>query len=299
MVDPAPRRSTDEPLTARLARHAAPPEGRRRQRASSPAGSAAHLPAARRLRRLALPDPAQPGPRHRARHRALPVRCAALHGHDRLAAQRLLAGRSPGRPSTATDDAKPLWYALRKAYAERLLTIQPRAGAPALVAVNDSTQPWRAQVAVTRLTFDGEPRAKATLDISVDPAATATFALPEELSRAEKPDGEVLLADDGVQRAWWFYLEDNDLAYPAPAYDATADTTDGVVTIRVTARSLLRDLTIYPDRVDPTARVDTALVTLLPGETATFTVRTNCSADPRVWTRPPVLRCVNDVGSRT
>ena len=32
---------------------------------------------------------------------------------------------------------KPLWYALRRAYADRLLTIQPRDGGLAVVAVNE------------------------------------------------------------------------------------------------------------------------------------------------------------------
>ena len=44
---------------------------------------------------------------------------------------------------------KPLWYALRRAYADRLLTFQPRDGAPALVAVNETAAPWRTTVAVT------------------------------------------------------------------------------------------------------------------------------------------------------
>ena len=54
---------------------------------------------------------------------------------------------------------KPLWYALRRAYAERLLTIQPRNGTPTLIAVNDTTTPWQAQIDVRRITFDGDPRA--------------------------------------------------------------------------------------------------------------------------------------------
>jgi beta-mannosidase len=204
----------------------------------------------------------------------------------------------PGISWSAIDYAgheKPVWYALRRAYAERLLTIQPRAGAPTVVAVNDSPQPWRAQVAVTRLTLGGESCASIKLDISVEPGAATVLALPENLTRPERPHGEVLIADDGLQRTWWFYAEDKDLAYPPAAYEASVDAGDGVVTIRVTARSLLRDLTVYPDRVDAAARVDTALVTLLPGETVTFTVHTTASTESASWTRPPVLRCVNDV----
>ena len=81
---------------ARLARHARttrrPIDGDGKLRR----GLDGHLPAAARLRRLALPHPAQPGPGDRARARALPVAAAALHGRDRLAAQRLLAGHLLG-----------------------------------------------------------------------------------------------------------------------------------------------------------------------------------------------------------
>ena len=38
---------------------------------------------------------------------------------------------------------KPLWYALRRAYADRLLTVQPRDGGLAVVAVNDGPTPGR------------------------------------------------------------------------------------------------------------------------------------------------------------
>jgi beta-mannosidase len=37
------------------------------------------------------------------------------------------------------------------------------------------------------------------------------------------------------------------------------------------------------------------MVTLLPGESATFTVSTTAALDPALLTVPPVLRCVNDI----
>ena len=46
---------------------------------------------------------------------------------------------------------KPLWYALRRAYADRLLTVQPRDGGLALVAVNETGEAWTAPATVTRL----------------------------------------------------------------------------------------------------------------------------------------------------
>ena len=80
-----------------------------------------------------------------------------------------------------------------------------------------------------------------------------------------------------------------------PRYDATVEPSPDGARVTVTARTLLRDLVLYPDRLDPAATADQALVTLLPGESATFVVSGLSSpVDPAALTTPPVLRCVND-----
>ena len=56
---------------------------------------------------------------------------------------------------------KPAWFALRDAYAPRLLTIQPRGDELVLFAVNDSADEWLLDGAVTRWTFDGAAIAEA------------------------------------------------------------------------------------------------------------------------------------------
>ncbi|GIJ40429.1 beta-mannosidase [Micromonospora andamanensis] len=192
---------------------------------------------------------------------------------------------------------KPLWYALRHAYADRLLTVQPRDSGLALVAVNDGGQPWRASATVVRITLTGEPRAKTTLELDVPAHSAVTVALPDELARPDAAADELLVADTGdpTGRALWFFAEDRDVRWPAAAFDATVEPTDDGQRVRVTARTILRDVTLYPDRLDPSAEVDAALVTLLPGESATFTVRSATPLDPTALTTRPVLRCVNDL----
>ncbi|QGN50325.1 glycoside hydrolase family 2 protein [Micromonospora sp. WMMD558] len=191
---------------------------------------------------------------------------------------------------------KPLWYALRRAYADRLLTVQPRDGGLALVAVNETGSPWRTGATVTRLTLAGEPRAKTAVELDVPPYSSVVRALPAELARPEEARRELLLAEAGeeAERALWFYAEDRDVAWPAAGYDATVEPADGGHRVRVSARTILRDLTLFPDRLDPSAEVDEALVTLLPGESVTFTVRADTPLDPAALTRRPTLRCVND-----
>ncbi|WP_432825246.1 glycoside hydrolase family 2 protein [Dactylosporangium sp. CA-092794] len=190
---------------------------------------------------------------------------------------------------------KPLWYTLRRSYAERLVTLQPRDGAPALVAVNDTLSPWRARVEVRRLTFAGDPRAKATIELDVPPAGAATVTLPAELTTPDDPAAELVVADGAGERALWFFAEDVDLAYPAPAADVTVHPAGDGVDLEITAGTLLRDLTVFADRVDPAATVDRQLLTLLPGESVTLRVRGTAETGPAVWSAPPVLRTANDL----
>jgi len=47
---------------------------------------------------------------------------------------------------------KPLWYAVRRGFAQRLLTLQPRFRAPAAVLVNDGDATWVGTLDMTRRT---------------------------------------------------------------------------------------------------------------------------------------------------
>ncbi len=63
----------------------------------------------------------------------------------------------------------------------------------------------------------------------------------------------------------------------------------------VAARTLVKDVTLFPDRLHPAARVDSALVTLIADESHTFTVHTDADLDEGALTARPVLRSVNDL----
>ncbi|GAA4262504.1 glycoside hydrolase family 2 protein [Dactylosporangium darangshiense] len=190
---------------------------------------------------------------------------------------------------------KPLWYALQRVYAERLVTVQPRDGELAIVAVNDTPEPWRAQLEVRRLSFTGEPRAKTAVEADVPAGGAVTVPLPPDIATADDPSTELIVADGDGGRAVWFFAEDADLRYPAPQVDVAARAEAGAVVLAVTARTFVRDLAVFPDRVDPAATVDRQLVTLLPGESVTLTVHGTANADPAAWSARPVLRTANDL----
>ncbi|MCX5252726.1 glycoside hydrolase family 2 protein [Streptomyces canus] len=72
----------------------------------------------------------------------------------------------------------------------------------------------------------------------------------------------------GGVRALYFPSPDREIPYPRPEFDVAV--APGAVT--VTARTLVRDLLLQADRLDPAARADRGLVTLLPGERVTIGV---------------------------
>lgn len=188
---------------------------------------------------------------------------------------------------------KPMWYALRRSYQPRLLTIQPRDGSVALVAVNDDTTPWAGTVKVRRMGFDGRELAAAALNLAVPAGDAVTLPIPTDVAAPGDPRAELLVADCST-RAWWFFVPDREAGYPPAGYEAAVNRTADETLVTVTARTLLRDVTLFPDRLDPASTVDTALVTLLPGESATFVVQTQLALDAAALTAAPVLRCVND-----
>ena len=195
---------------------------------------------------------------------------------------------------------KPSWYALRDAFADRLVTVQPRPRpeAPdtlAVVLVNDSATPWAGVARVRRLGLDGSVRAEVAVPYDVAPRSTVTLPLDPDVSTAADPAGEVLLAEVDGLRGWWWFAEDRDAALPGQDLAARAYAAPGGYEVMVTAGSLVKDLAVLADRVAPDARADAMLLTLLPGESATIGVRASEGLDPDVLLDPLVLRCANQL----
>ncbi len=190
---------------------------------------------------------------------------------------------------------KPLYYALRHAFAPRLLTVQPRDGRDVLVAVNDTDEVWTGEVTATRQTFAGEERAAAKLVLDVPARSVAVLDLAPELLTPADAEREVLVATTADARAVHLFREDVDLAYDPSPLTATAVAVPGGYRVDVRATSFARDVAVLADRVAPDAETDDALVTLTAGETHSFTVRTARAVDPSALTGPLVLRSANSL----
>ena len=191
---------------------------------------------------------------------------------------------------------KPLWFALRRAYAARLLTLEPRGGAVTLFLHNDSDEPWYGDVRARRLRFDGTLLADATVTLAAaarGPAASAP--LPEALTTPSDPGAELLVAEADGMRALHFFARDKELRYPEPGLEVHVDPAAPAARVTVRARTLVRDLTLLVDRLHPEATVDDALVTLLPGESHTFAVASPLPLRPEALAGPPVVTSANEI----
>ncbi|MGW4790257.1 glycoside hydrolase family 2 protein, partial [Streptomyces sp. NPDC004230] len=184
---------------------------------------------------------------------------------------------------------KPLWHALRHSFAPRLATVQPVAPGPthnptgrkglAFTLVNDTATEWAPKVDVLRIGFDGRELARTRLEVSCAAGAIVTLPLDRAVASPTDPHAELLVVDaDGV-RTTWAYRPDRTLTAPRSVLEVTDTFADGVLHLTVTARTVTRDICVFPDRlatpldVPPqTLMVDTSMVTLLPGESHTFRV---------------------------
>jgi beta-mannosidase len=190
---------------------------------------------------------------------------------------------------------KPMWYALRRSFRDRLLTVQPRGDGLALVAVNDSGRPWRVDVPVCRRDFDGDVLATVTVRVDVAARSAQTCVLPLSVAAPGDPAHEVIVAGTGTDRAFWHFREDVDAMLPEPRLSTHVESIASGYRLTVTAETFVRHLAVLADRVACDAHVDEALVTLLPGENATFNVRTAATITPEAFLDPLVLRSANQL----
>ncbi|MGW0587745.1 glycoside hydrolase family 2 protein [Streptosporangium sp. NPDC002607] len=183
---------------------------------------------------------------------------------------------------------KPLWYALRRVYADRLLTVCDGV----VAVVNDGPQPWSGELELSRLGLGGEVLATERVAVEVAARSVARVGLPDSVAVPGDPCAELLSVRLGEHRVLRFFVEDPRVAFPVAAYDTEVVPAAGGLDVTVTARTLLRELALFPDRLDPASWVDDMLLTLLPGESVTLHV--TGSPDPAALVTRPVLRCVND-----
>ncbi|CAL9615589.1 Exo-beta-D-glucosaminidase [Streptomyces sp. enrichment culture] len=171
---------------------------------------------------------------------------------------------------------KPLYHELRRLYADRLLTLRAHADGLTLAAVNQSAEGWHGTLRLRRMSVGGTVIAEASPALAAGGRTVAEIPVPGGLVPAGPEEFLVADADTDGLRALHFPVPDREVAYPRPEFEVAL--APGGIT--VTARTLVRDLLLQADRLDPDARADRGLVTLLPGERVTIGVRGWKTPDP-------------------
>lgn len=192
---------------------------------------------------------------------------------------------------------KPLWYAMKHAFADRIVTVQPRGSDLAAALVNDTDEPWTGQVDAARTTLGGEVLATSGLaaePVTVAPRSVALVPLTGALTAVADPTNEVLVVTLGDARGLHRWAQSKDLALDPVPIRATVTAQDGGYRVEVTATSLALGVTLLVDRLDPDAQVDEQVVDLPAGATTAFFVASG-NLDPRALVARPVLRTENDL----
>lgn len=201
---------------------------------------------------------------------------------------------SEGRP-------KPLWYATKRFFRPRLLTIRPaspmaeegRFGPMAVYLHNDHDEAWTTPVVVEERDLSGGvTRVALEREVSVAPGACLRLLLPGDADGA----GGLLSAAAGHDRAYWFPRPDRELFYPIPKLDFELERNGEQHEIHVRAHSLVRDLCFFPDRLHDDATVSDQMLTLLPGDETTLWIRSPRPLELRELVQAPVMQSVNRFG---
>jgi len=194
---------------------------------------------------------------------------------------------------------KPLWYATRRFFAPRLLTIHRKQDEYELCAVNDTDEPWNSPVELTIYHVNGEVKKLKTR--TIDAASRTVQRIPLRESDVVRPQGwhECLAAVAGDVRTVHFFDLDRLTYYPKPQFTAAVEHRPGETRLTINAKVVMRDVLIQADRIDPQATVNDNLVTLLPGESFTFAIKSEVKMTKEQLTTQPVMNLANRFGRKS
>ncbi len=222
----------------------------------------------------------------------------------------------PGLSWSVIDSAgrcKLAYAAMRQAHRPRLLMIQPMAGELQVIASNGADSVWESAFRLRRMSFAGDTLADTGYErFVVKHLQTRSIGRVEALiGPPGDPASEFVLLESVEQRRTWFYRPDRELAYPAASFDLEVETElakGQFIVVRIRAGSLLRDLSLFYDKLAPGfQQFGPWMDTLLPGESVTVAVRVKPSSDdprPPLNITPELIRerralwCANDFGRR-
>jgi beta-mannosidase len=194
---------------------------------------------------------------------------------------------------------KPAWFAVRRAFAPRVCNLMPKqvtqvggwgddAGPLRTYVHNDHNAGWNGTLRLRHLTLDGETLAEETSTFEIGPRQAWHRDVPVAWTSNRRRDSFLVAEATGGERSFWWFAADRDAPRGGPQVEVTVEGN----AVAVHAKTLVRDLCLFPERLDDSAAADDACVTLLPGERHTFHITGGRSLDPEAFWKPPVLQHV-------
>lgn len=174
---------------------------------------------------------------------------------------------------------KPAWYAVRDSF----VPVVTQLTEDSAVLVNNAVTPSQVKATLSRYSLDGALITRETITLDAGPGEHDRAELDVAFKRSPDTDGVVLL-DSSAGRSYRLDREIRDSALKDPNLVITTRPAENgnATTVSVTTDVVVVDLVLCADKIGPQATVDTALVTLVPGETHVFTVRSASSVSEEV-----------------
>ena len=191
---------------------------------------------------------------------------------------------------------KPAWHVVRKAYAPRIVSFSNQQSQTFIVLVNDTDQPWKTTARILRAKITGESEVSQESEVEVP--KFSHLLVPVSLGSGQLDIAtEFLVADAGDDRSLMFLGEDSALAYEKPEFDLAISEVERGIRVVITARTLVRELCLFVDRLDDQAEVSDQAITLLAGEGATVEISTGKTDQFTESALRQVARCANEYRS--
>lgn len=192
---------------------------------------------------------------------------------------------------------KPLYHALKNAFAPRVVTVQPRESGLVAVLGNDTDETWATSVRTRRVSFAGGQLIDTARDVSVPARGSLTLPLDDSLTSAADAASEAIVVDADGARGVWYFAEPRDSTLGDPGLSLEVRAVDGGTEAIITAAGFARDVALLADKAHPSAQPEDGLLTLLPGETRRIVVRhgADVALDAAALSDARVLRSANQL----
>jgi len=171
---------------------------------------------------------------------------------------------------------KLAWHAMKAAYRPRTLIVGRVDQGAQITLLNDHPDPWKQRVEVFLINHVGTVINKHLLEVELD--CYGVFRTPATEIFPEIAGGDfegfILASCPEVRVSRRTTLKP---AAAAPAHDLEyfAEMANGQLTVDVTAKTYIHELSILPEIIALGTQIDSQNVSLLPGESHTFTISGN------------------------